>query len=190
MNLKQKIALWLGAANLAAIWLFPPFDSFSFSDPKAFIFAGFHFRFSRGINEVINGDVLFLEIVVLLVNVAIAWLLLRDAKNIIATKGRFNYQNAILLVVAVNLTVILLFPPFQFFYAITSALLPSFQGFYFIFMAGPMLTIVTPILYLEVMFVLFNGAALWLLFNRIKERELSPQEAMELMYKLSGKQHK
>ncbi len=57
-------------------------------------------------------------------------------------------------------------------------------------MAGPMLTIVTPILYLEVIFVLFNGAALWLLFNRVKERELSPQEAMELMRKLSGKQHK
>lgn len=190
MNLKQKIALWLGAANLAVIVLFPPFDSFSFTDTKALIFAGFHFIFARGVNEVINGDVLFLEIVVLLVNLGITWLLLRDVKNIIGTKGRFNYQNAILIVVAANLTVILLFPPFQFFYAITGALLPSFQGFYFIFMAGPMLTIVTPILYLEVTFVLFNGAALWLLFNRVKERELSPQEAMELMRKLSGKQRK
>lgn len=189
MNLKQKIALWLGAANLAVIWLFPPFDSFSFTDTKALIFAGFNFRFAREVNEVINGDVLFLEIVVLLVNVGIAWLLLRDVKNIIGTKGRFNYQNAILLVVAANLTVILLFPPFQFYYAITRALLPSFQGFYFIFMAGPMLTIVTPILYLEVIFVLFNGAALWLLFNLVKERELSPQEATELMRKLNGKQH-
>ena len=92
--------------------------------------------------------------------------------------------------VAANLTVILLFPPFQFFYAITGALLPSFQGFYCIFMAGPMLTIVTPILYLEVIFVLFNGAALWLLFNPVKKLEVSPQEAMELMRKLSGKQHK
>src|ERR1019366_2396394 len=128
MNRKQKIALWLGAANLAVIWLFPPFDSFSFTDTKALIFAGFNFRFAREVNEVINGDVLFL-----------------DVKNIIGTKGRFNYQNAILLVVAANLTVILLSPPFQFYYAITRALLPSFQGFYFIFMAGPMLTIVTPI---------------------------------------------
>jgi hypothetical protein len=187
MNLKQKIALWMGAANFAVIWLFPPFDSFSFTDTKALIFAGFHFRFARGVNEVINGDVLFLEIVVLLVNIGIAWLLLRDAKNIIGMKGRFNYQNTILLGVAANLTVILLFPPFQFFYAITSALLPTFQGFYFIFMAGPTLTIVTPILYLEVIFVLFNGAALWLLFNRVKDQDISPQEAMELMRKLSDK---
>ena len=63
-------------------------------------------------NETVNGDVLFLEIAVLLINVAIAWLLLRDVKNLTGSKKYFNYQNAILLVVAVNLTLILLFPPF------------------------------------------------------------------------------
>jgi hypothetical protein len=58
---------------------------------------------------------------------------------------------------------------------VNSAPLPSFQGFYFILMAGPKLIIVTPILYLEAIFVLFNGAALWLMFNRVKGQELSPQ---------------
>jgi len=187
MNRKQKIALWVGVANLAMILLFPPFDSFSFTDTKALIFAGFQFVFTRGSNEVINGDVLFLEIVVLLVNVGVAWLLLRDARHALGTRRHFNYQNAILLVVAANLTVILLFPPFEYFYAITGALLPTFQGFYFIFSAGSMLTIVTPILYLEVIFVLFNGAVLWLLFRKEKVMELSPQEAMQLMRELSGK---
>lgn len=187
MNHRQKIALWMGAVNLAVLLMFPPIDSFSFTDTKALVFAGFHFVLTLSVNEVINGDVLFLEIVVLLVNVGVAWLLLRDVKNPIGTKRRFNFQNAILLIVAVNLTVILLFPPFEYFYAITSALLPTFQGFYFIFMAGPMLTIVTPLLYLEVMFVLFNGAVLWLLFKRETVTELTPQEAMELMRKLSGK---
>ena len=187
MNLKQKIALGLGAVNLAVLWLFPPFDSFSFTDTTALIFAGFHFRFARAANEVVNGDVLFLEIVVLLVNVAVAWLLLRDDKNITGMKWRINYQNAILLVMAANLTVIILFPPFQLYYAVTSALLPTFEGFYFIFLAGPMLTIVTPILYLEVIFVLFNGSILWLLFNRVKEHDLSPREATDLMRKLSGR---
>ena len=189
MNLKQKILIWVGAANIALVWLFPPFDSFSFTDATALIFEGFHYRFAHEVNEVINGNVLFLEIVVLLVNTGIGWLLLRDAGKVIGTKDKFNYQNAILLVVAVNLTVILLFPPFQFYYAVTGTLLPTFQGFYFIFMAGPMLTIVTPILYLEVVFVLFNGAVLWLLFNRVDEREYTP-EAMELVRKLNDKQHK
>lgn len=170
-----------------ALWLFPPFDSFSFTDTKALIFAGFHFRFARAANEAVNGDMLFLEIVVLLVNIGVAWLLLRDEKDKTGTRGYFNYQNAILLVMAANLTVIILFPPFQLYYAVTSALLPTFEGFYFIFLAGPMLTIVTPILYLEVIFVLFNGSILWLLFNRVKEHDLTPQEAAELMRKLSGK---
>jgi len=53
-----------------------------------------------------------------------------------------------------------------------------------------MLTIVTAILYMEVIFVLFNGAVLWILFNRVEERELTPQEAMGLMRKLSGRQRK
>ena len=190
MNRKQKIALWVGVANLAVILLFPPFDSFSFTDTKALIFAGFQFVFVHGSNEVINGNVLFLEIVVLLVNVGVAWLLLRDVRHAFGTRRHFNYQNAILLVVAANLTVILLFPPFEHVNAITGALLPTFQGFYFIFSAGPMLTIVAPILYLEVVFVLFNGAVLWLLFKKEKTVDLSPQEAMQLMHELSGKHHK
>lgn len=177
-------------ANLAVILLFPPFDSFSFTDANALIFAGFQLIFSRSGNEVINSDMLFLEIVVLLANVGIAWLLLRDIRHVFGTRRHFNYQNVILLVVAANLTVILLFPPFEYFYAITSALLPTFQGFYFIFSAGPMLTIVTPMLYLEVMFVLFNGAVLWLLLKKDTTPELSPQEAMQLMRELSGKRQK
>lgn len=181
MNRKQKIALWVGLANLAVMLLFPPFDSFPFTDPEALVFAGFQFVFGSGINEIINRDVLFLEVVVLLVNVGIAWLLLRDTGHILVTRHRLNYRNAILLMVAANLTVILLFPPFEYFYAISNAVLPTFEGFYFIFSAGPALAIVAPILYLEVVFVLFNGAVLWLLFREKKEKELTPQEAMELM---------
>src|SRR4030066_855513 len=97
MNRKQKIALWLGMSNLAVILLFPPFDSFSFTDTKALIFAGFQFIFSRGSNEVINSDMLFLEIVVLLVNIGVAWLLLRDARHPFGTRRHLHYQNAILL---------------------------------------------------------------------------------------------
>lgn len=190
MNHKQKLALWLGGINLALILLFPPFDSFSPTDTKALIFAGFHFIFARANNEILNADVLFLEIVVLLVNIAVAWLLLREVKRPTVSKRRFNYQSAILLIVAVNLTVILLFPPFEYFYAVTSALLPTFQGFYFIFLAGPMLTIVTPMLYLEVIFVLFNGAVLWFLLKEDKTEELSAQDAIKLMHELNRQTHK
>ncbi len=186
MNRNQKIALWVGLFNLVFLLLFPPYDSLSLLDANALVFAGFNFVFARAANEVINTDVLFLEVVVLAVNVAIAWLLLRDTKPGNGRK-RFNLQNGVLLMVAINLTVILLFPPFEYVYAVTKAVVPTFQGFYFIFSAGPMLTIITPILYLEVIFVLVNGALLWLFFRKKKPRELTPQEAMELMRKLSGK---
>ncbi len=187
MNRNQKIALWAGLFNLVFLLLFPPYDSLSLLDANALVFAGFNFVFARASNEAINTDVLFLEIVVLAVNVGVAWLVLRDRPAPGARK-RFNLQNGILLMVAVNLTVVLLFPPFEYVYAVTKAVVPTFQGFYFIFSAGPMLTIITPILYLEVIFVLVNGALLWLLFRKAKTPELSPQEAMELMRKLSGKQ--
>ena len=177
MNRKQKIALWTGAVNLCLISLFPPVDSFSFTDAQDLVFAGFHFVFMLGYNEVINGNVLFLEIVALLVNVAVAWLLLGDAKNDAVAKRRISSQNAILLTAATNLMVILLFPPFEYYYAISNDPLPSFEGFYFIFMAGPKLAIVTPLLYLEVIFVLFNSAMLWFFFNREEEvKDLALQE--------------
>ncbi len=187
MNRKQKIALWVGLANLFLLLLFPPFDSFSYTDPDALVFAGFQFAFGSEGNEVVNRDVLFLEIVVLLVNVGIAWLLLRDVRHAFFAGRRLNYQNAILLMVAANLTVILLFPPFEYFYAISNAVLPTFQGFYFIFSAGPMMAIVAPVLYLEVVFVLFNGAVLWLLFREKREQELTPEQAMELMREIRRK---
>jgi hypothetical protein len=177
MNNRQKFALWVGAGNLAMLLLLPPVDTYSFTDIKVPIFAGFHFAWTLNANEIINGNMLFLEMVVLLVNVAIAWLLLRDEKNPARAKRHFDYQNAILLTVAANLTVILLFPPFEYAYAMTKALLPTFQGFYFIFQAGPMLSIVTPLLYLEIVFVLFNGAILWLLFKREEVQVFSQQKS-------------
>lgn len=187
MNRKQRITLWVGLFNIAFLLLFPPFDSLSVTGANALIFAGFSFVFSHSNQEVINTDVLFLELVVLLVNVGIAWLLFRDTKPTSGAQRRFNVQNAILIVVAVNLTVILLFPPFENVFEVSRAIIPSFQGFYFIFSADPMHAIITPVLYEEVVFVLFNGALLWLFFRKEKPTELTPKQAMELMRKISGK---
>ncbi len=187
MNRNQQIAVGVGLCNFVLLLLFPPFDSLSLTDANALIFAGFNFAFARSAHEAINTDVLFLENVVLLVNIGIAWLLLRDTPDKKGQSGFLTAQNGVLLVVAVNLIVILLFPPFEFVYAVTKATIPTFQGFYFIFSAGPMMTIITPILYLEVMFVLFNGGLLWLFFRKKKEPELSPQEAMLLMQRISKK---
>ena len=183
MNRQQKLALIVAAANFAVIFLFPPFDSYSFTDSTVPIFAGFQFFFSKGAHEAVNTGVLFLEAAVVLINTGIAWLLLRD-KKVEVTRRKFNYQNATLLTVAVNLVVILLFPPFEYYYAVTRAALPTFQGFFFIFFAGPKHTIVTTVLYLEVVFVLINGALFWFLFKERTLPTISPEEALRIAHGL------
>ncbi|MFA6121312.1 MAG: hypothetical protein WCT35_04045 [Sideroxydans sp.] len=187
MNKKQTITLWVGFFNLIFLLLFPPFDSMSIAGANTLVFAGFSFVFSHGASEAINTDVLFLEMVVLLVNIGVAWLLFREVKQVASPQRRFNVQNAVLIVVAINLIIILLFPPFENVVDLRSLDTSEFQGFYFIFSADPMHAIITSVLYEEVVFVLFNGALAWLFFREEKSKDLTPQETRELMRKLSGK---
>jgi hypothetical protein len=67
----------------------------------------------------------------------------------------------------------------------TRAAIPSFEGFYFLFAHPPYRVIVTPILWLEAIFVLINGGLLLLAF---KERQVlrddGSAKAVELMARL------
>ena len=183
MNRLQKIALLVAAVNLAVIFLFPPFDMHTIDSSLVPIFAGFHPIFTRTASESINSSLLFLEAAVVLINTGIAWLLLKPGTKTF-TRRRFNYQKATLLVVAINLVVILLFPPLENYQEVTLAILPSFQGFYFIFSPHQDMTVVSAMLYLEVIFVLVNGGIFWLLFKESREPELSLAETAELLQKL------
>jgi Na+/alanine symporter len=168
MSSAQKTLIILTAFNLALILLFPPFDDYSVTSNDIAIFGGFQFIFSRSANSVINGSFLFLEVAVVLVNASIFWLIsLENA----ARRGRqaFSYRKATLMLVATNLAGILLFPPFEYISNMTRAMIPTFEGFYFLFAHPPYRVIVTPILWLEVIFVLINGGLLLLAFkeNRV-----------------------
>ena len=173
MNRSQWIALGIAAANLAVLLLFPPFDQYSIAASKVPAFAGFNFVFSPLPYAQVNSGVLSLEVIVLLVNTAVAWLLLRDRPAGAPPRRRAALQNAVLVFTAVNLIVMLLFPPFESVFAITNAALPNFEGFYFIFSWKPAHTIVTTILYIEVMFVLVNGCLFWLIFKERRPEQLT-----------------
>ena len=183
MNRYQAIALAVAAANIVFIMLFPPFDVYSIASSSLPVFGGFDFYFSRNQYMVVNTSLLFLEIFVVLINAGIASLLL-STKKVEVTRRRVSLQNATLIVVAVNLIVIILFPPFESVFALTQATLPTFEGFYFIFARQSNHVIVTAILYLEVIFVLINGALFWLIFREKKQAALTPEEAFELMMKM------
>lgn len=164
MSRAQKVLLALTAFNLALILLFPPFDDYSVTSNDVAIFGGFQFFFSKSANSVINSSFLFLEIAVVLVNASIFWLIsLENAAK--SGKKKFSYRKATLILVAANLVGILLFPPFEYISNMTRAMIPTFEGFYFLFAHPPYRVIVTPILWMEVIFVLINGGLLLLAFK-------------------------
>lgn len=173
MNRTQSIALAIAVANLLLITLFPPIDQFSVASSSIPVFAGFYFILSKPPLSEINGPLLAIEIIVVLANLAIAWLLLADKQG--NNKSRLGLQNAALLFTGINLVLMLLFPPMESVFALTKAAIPTFEGFFFIFAQKPAHVIVETLLYLEISFILVNGAFLWLIF-----RERKPPTAEEI----------
>jgi hypothetical protein len=145
----------------AAASPFPPFDQHSIASTAVPAFAGFYFAFDPPLYGQINSALLTLQALVVLINASIAWLLLQDRPP----PGNLSLQSATLIATGVNLVVMALFPPFKSIYAMTNAALPTFDAFYFIFNHPPHHAIVTNLLFIEVAFILVNGALFWLLFN-------------------------
>lgn len=177
----QRIALAVAAANLALILAFPPFDVYSVANVRVPVFGGFLPFTARDGYHVVNVSFLALEVIVVLINAAIAWLLL-------GTLGRpgaaMRLQNTVLMGVGANLVLILLFPPFESVYALTRAALPSFEGFFFVFLRQPHHVVVTALLYLEAILVLVNGGLLWLLLRMQAVETLTPGQALEIARQL------
>ena len=186
MNRHQCIVLGIAAINLLLILLFPPFDQHSIASAKLPVFAGFNFAFAPLSNSQVNTGVLTLETVVVLINAAIGWLLLRGGAQA-GTQRKFSLQNITLVFTGANLVLVLLFPPFESVFALTNAMLPTFEGFYFIFSQKPSHIIVTALLYIEVIFVLINGALFWLIFKPKSSQELAAEQARALAEALQKK---
>jgi type II secretory pathway component PulF len=184
MNKYQAVTVPVAAINLLLMLLFPPYDYLSSTNYNVPNFDGFLFAFGDHSNRVVNHDFLSIEIFTVLINAAIAWVLLSDRARL---RRRLDRQNLVLLGVALNLLLALLFPPFQDHYTGSKALLPSFDGFYFVFGDNSMRVIVPPMLWLEVIFILINGTALWLLFCQPGPRELTAAERFAQSEKQLGR---
>jgi hypothetical protein len=171
MNRQQGLALQIAAVNLALLLLFPPYDHVSLQRGDIPTFDGFFWAFAEHGHGIVNRGFLELEIIVLCINAAIAWLLLNRAP---ASRhlGASPSQRTVLLLLAINLVLILLFPPFEYQYAIGRNQLPTFDGFYFVFSDNAQRQIVTPVLYIEIALLLVNSGLLWLLFE---ERSARPR---------------
>lgn len=163
--------LLAAVANLALILLVPPYDYVSMTRNNVPTFEGFQFVFGDHGTSMINNNFLQIELFVVLINASIGWLLLNG--HLAQVKGKkWDWQKVVLAGTALNLVLALLFPPWQNYRAVTNATLPSFDGFYFLFDDHSKQTLVIPILYMELVFIVVNGALLWLLFRHTRNDEL------------------
>lgn len=183
MNRYQTAALIVAAINLLLILLFPPFDYLGNTHYNVPHFGGFSFVFGDYPNRRINSNFLSIEIFIVLINAMIVWLLQRDWARL---RRRLDRQNLVLLGVALNLLLVLLFPPFQDHYLESQALLPAFDGFYFVLGDNSRRVLVAPMLWIEVVFILVNGAMLWLFFQKPGPQELTAAERFAQPRELLG----
>jgi len=183
----QLIVLAIAAANLVVLLMFPPFDQYSIASSKVPVFAGFQFVFAPLPFSEVNTSVLVMEVIALLANAAVAWLLLRDSPSGAHRRRGVGFQNAVLVITSINLAVMILFPPFESVFAMTNAALPNFEGFYFIFSRMPNHTIVTAVLHIELIFILVNGGLIWLIFKERRPSQMSSDQLLALSENLREK---
>jgi hypothetical protein len=180
MNRKQKLVLLVAVVNLTLILLFPPFDYVSLAQNGVATFGGFRFVFGDHGNLVLNQNFLILEVIVVLINTSIAFLVTRvDSGQPAKIAGNRN-QRYLLAGMALNLVVMLLFPPFENSMAITKAVIPTLEGFYFVFGDNSQRQLVAPILYLEITLILVNGGLFWLMLKDRTDRALTSSDLRKL----------
>lgn len=161
MNRNQATILIVAIVNLIAIFLFPPFDSIALSRSATSIFDAFYPLFAVPPGKLINSGLLYLELMFVLVNAAAAWILLGDSLS----RTGPGTRKGLLIGLAINIALMLLFPPFENFPSTLRVSVTSFDGFYFYFGDKYQRNVYQPILFLEVFLVLINSAMLFLLLR-------------------------
>ena len=178
MNRFQKIVLSGAALNVLVLFLFPPYDLVGVGR-GAPMFDAFYPVFSAPASRVINGDVLYLLVFGVLINTALAWLLMMGSKSA-PDEPRVDAQTVVVAFGIVNLVVVLLFPPMEAFPFAQRMTVGTFDGFYFAFGDKARRSIFVPLLYMEVLFVLTNACAYWLAIS-IAQRTQSPDPGVHTM---------
>ena len=152
--------LGLIAGNLAIVLLFPPCDYVSIVQRALPTFDGFHFLLDLPDNRRINSSFLALEVIVVLINGCLGWLLL---KRTATADGGSRLSRWLIGFLILNLTLIMLFPPFSDYRMLSRDLMPSFEGFYFVFADNSQRHLADEVLFLEITMLLANAALIWLI---------------------------
>jgi hypothetical protein len=175
MNKYQRIVVIVAAVNIALMLLFPPFLDNPLRRGMLPSFEGFYPLLSAFGVKRIHNELLTLQIMFVVINGLIAWLVLdrQTAKGELPT---FRYTRAIGIFLAANLALLLAFPPFESYASLVKFEAPSFDGFYFVLGDKRHRNFFIPLLYLEILLVVINVLVVWLLFNTVRRAELFAKE--------------
>ena len=172
MNKFQLTVLTAALANLALLLFFPPYDSLPLGRMGPAGFEAFYPAFDAPPNGRVNTGLLYLEIFPVLINAALAWLLLQDTPQ--QPYGpRVHWQSVLQWLVIADLLLILLFPPFETLPLATRMGDRSFEGFRFILSGSIQRGIFLPLLFLELLLLALNAAALWLAFGLVARSDIA-----------------
>ncbi len=166
MNRLQAIVLAVAVGNIAVMLLFPPYDAIAFGRGGAQTFDAFYFVLERHPGKLLNADLLLLELYWVIINASIAWLLLRRP----AGDRLMSRRNAVVLIGAANVALVLAFPPFENYVSTLRAFGSHFDGFYFVFGDKAQRSFYVPLLYMEILWILINTGVLWLAMREPERR--------------------
>ena len=180
MNRIQTLVLVVGMVNLTLLLLFPPYDYVALGHNGVATFGGFRFALGNHSNLILNQNFLILEVIVVLINLSIALLVTRALSGQTAKIAGNRNQLYLLAGISVNLVIMLLFPPFENSMAITKAVIPTLESFFFVFGDNSQRQLVAPILYLEITLILVNGGIFWLMLKGRRDKALTSSELRKL----------
>lgn len=170
MNKYQRLVMIVALIDALIMILFPPFNSQPLARSMPDSFDGYYPLLSALGNKPINTPLLTLQLMFVGANALAAWLVLQTKVHH-QDIPTFRYVEGIGWFVALNLTLIFLFPPFEPYQSLQKNAGSTFDSFYFVLGDRSKRPFYIPLLQLEVMWVMINALAFWLLFNAVKRNE-------------------
>ena len=179
--MRQKVALLIAALNFLLIGSFLPYDYVSAVKSHLPSFDGFYAVWSDHSGHQLNKTLLELEFLVVSINTAIGWLLLRRPLGGAGTPWGTRGQRIVLIGLATNLALAVLFPPMQYTASVSNAVIPSFDGFLFVLEHHTGQSILGGLLVFELIFIALNGAVLLLIFRPASAGEVAARRAQAML---------
>lgn len=176
MNKYQRLIVVVAAIDLLILVLVPPFQDIPLARGALPSLAGFFPLVVAYPTRPIFAELLALELIFVAANALTAWLKVRSQGSHDLPPIRIG--RGIAAFVAVNLGIVLLFPPYQQYNMLARDIGASFDSFYFVFGGRSARPLFGPLLYLEIIFIVINALAIYLLFNTVRRAADQREEAL------------